>query len=111
MLNIFRKVFMKCRYNILNVSGVSKRDVLKVPIVDNELQIVFDLDLLCHLASLAECFAHDGYQHIQKMDQQNELSQDAQSCQVCLLTRVAQREGVCAAAADHNVIDVVERIE
>ena len=46
----------------------TEHQVLKVPVVDHECQVVFDLYLLSYLIAATESVSHDRDQHIQHMD-------------------------------------------
>jgi len=62
----------KRRYDILNLHGRFLLEFIEIPIIKNELQMIFDLYLGFHCVIRIEGVAHDSNDHIQKMDLKEE---------------------------------------
>ena len=84
------------RHDVVELLGISYGVVLEVPVVHHEGQVVSDLNLLCYFIPDGESVAHNGDQHVQQMDQQNELGSDEQRVQVNFLSGVSVSEHVRA---------------
>ena len=56
---------VECSHDVVQLLRVADCNVLQVPVVDHECQVVPDFDLLRHLVPVSESVAHDGDQHVQ----------------------------------------------
>ena len=62
--------------DVFGLLGVTQGIGHQVPVVNDEGQVVLQFYLVCHFVSLLESVAHDGDQHVQHVDQKDELSDD-----------------------------------
>jgi hypothetical protein len=53
------RLHIKGRNNIINLLDIAQAEILQVPVVDDEGQVVLDLYLFCHFFPGAEGFSHD----------------------------------------------------
>jgi len=106
---IFILLVLEGRHDVVELLGVSYGVVLEVPVVHDEGQVVSDLYLLCNFIPDGESVTHDGNQHVQQMDQQNELGSDEQRVQVNFLRCVSVSEHVRAATTQANIPHVEQR--
>ena len=58
--------------DVIQLVKISEGVFFEVPVVDDECQVVFDLDLFCHRLSLPEGVPHDSDQHIKQNDDHDE---------------------------------------
>ena len=76
---------MECCNDVLDLPGVAQCIAHQVPVVDHEPKVVLHFYLVSYFVSLRESVTHDGDQHVQHVDQKNELGEDVQEEQVRLL--------------------------
>jgi hypothetical protein len=63
---------MESSDDVLDLFHVLKTETTKVPVIHDESEVVFDFDLVGNCSSVSESLAHDGDEHVQKMDQHDE---------------------------------------
>ena len=75
-------------YDVFYFFGVAQRIVFQEPVVDDEGQVVSDFYLLSDFVTIAESVSHDSDEHVEQVNEHDELGTDEKGGQVAVLAFV-----------------------
>ena len=79
----------ECCNNKYELIFVRNREWTQIPIVDDECQMVANLYELTDFFAVGECFTHDSDEHVQEMDNHEELGEHIEESQEHFLTALS----------------------